>query len=170
MEKKLAITASILALAAFAAAAVSCGKGEPLDPYAIVPDPRGTITANISEETAIDVNVNVNGEDRQVGVIGWAFPDNFQIGAYDPYYASICDLDSMRGLGNINLHPAYSEYVDLGEYSKSTACEAGHGYVVWFSSSASGGRTVYVRLYVVEKLLNTKGGIIGARVKYQYPF
>jgi hypothetical protein len=160
----------MLALAAFAAAAVSCGKGELVDPYAIVPDPRGTATANISEETAIDVNVTVNGEVRQVGFIGWAFPDNFEIEAYEPYYVSICDLGSMRGLGNINLHPAYSEYVELGEYSKSTACDAGHGYVVRFSTSASGGGTVYVRLYVVEKMLNTRGGIIGARVKYQYPF
>jgi hypothetical protein len=171
MGKKLASTPSMLVLVAFAAAAVSCGKGEPVDPYAIVPDPQGTATANISEETAIVVNVTVNGENRQVGFIGWLPLNNFVIGTYDPsYHAYICDLDSMRGLGNIR-HPVQSAaYVDLGDYSKSTACKIGHGYVIRFSSSTSSGSSVYVRLYVVGEFLNIWGEIIGAEVKYQYPF
>ena len=35
----------------------------------------------------------------------------------------------------------------------------------------SGGSGVhYARMYVVEAIVNIYGGIIGAKVKYQYPF
>jgi len=30
--------------------------------------------------------------------------------------------------------------------------------------------TVYARLYVVEPIVSTVGGIMGAKVKYQFPF
>ncbi|MDR0414392.1 MAG: hypothetical protein LBH84_03145 [Prevotellaceae bacterium] len=50
MGKKLAFVASVLTTVAFATAFFSCGKGEPVDPNALVPDPKGAVTANISEE------------------------------------------------------------------------------------------------------------------------
>jgi hypothetical protein len=44
--------ASMLMIAVIAAAAVSCGKDDdPNDPNNVVPDPEGTVTANISSDT-----------------------------------------------------------------------------------------------------------------------
>jgi hypothetical protein len=45
----------------------------------------------------------------------------------------------------------------------------GHGYVIKLESS-DGSYIEYLRLYVVESIVSTDGGIMGAKVKYQYPF
>ena len=47
------------------------------------------------------------------------------------------------------------------------AVEPGSGYVFKISDGYS---DTYGRLYVVEWIVSTSGGIMGAKVKYQYPW
>jgi hypothetical protein len=121
-----------------------------------VPDPPGTITANISENTRIDVYSSY---------IRWCTPDNFDL---EGYYISICNLGAMSGLGNITKIPT-SGFTAPRSRNTSVACEEGHGYVIKLEYS-SGSNPIYVRLYVVESIVSTTGGIMGAKVKYQCPF
>jgi hypothetical protein len=150
-----------------------CSKDDPSDPDNLVADPQGTITVNISEDTSFSV------DDR--GYIHWNKPDNLCIHGHYKYYdaiphgyvASICNLGKMKGLGNVTYIPQ-TGFSNPAERDNSTACEAGHGYVVkleWSpDSDNSENKLVYVRLYVVEPIVSTLGGIMGAKVKYQYPF
>jgi hypothetical protein len=84
------------------------------------------------------------------------------------YYVFICNLGAMKGLGNITSIPS-TGFTVPARTNYSVACEVGHGYV---DNPAYDDRTevVYVRLYVVESIIDTGGGIMGAKVKYQYPF
>jgi len=134
----------------------------PDNPLKSVPDPIGTLTANISRETGISIS--------GVGGIYWTSPDNFSLGT-GYYYnrVSICNMGVMSGLGNITKIPA-SGFTTPADYLYSAACEARRGYVIKFESFNSNYLDVYVRLYVVEKIVSTSGGIMGAKVKYQYPF
>jgi hypothetical protein len=106
---------------------------------------------------------------------------------YPEYYdwnsqVSICNLGAMKGLGNITAIPSSGFTVPMSS-NYSVACEAGHGYVVKIEGKLEGteagkikgksegyGLTIYVRLYVEEPIVDTFGGIMGAKVKYQYPF
>jgi hypothetical protein len=162
---------------------IACSKDDdpnnPNVPDNSVPDPPGTITANIAENASIEIRSGGYG----MGYIRWDTPDNFYLdyysySYYSYYYVSICNLGAMKGLGNITsipstgfTLPAYRDY--------SVACEVGHGYVVKFELQQKYvdnpayddyPEVVYVRLYVVESIINTGGGIMGAKVKYQYPF
>ncbi|MDR2131217.1 MAG: hypothetical protein LBP56_08685 [Odoribacteraceae bacterium] len=139
-----------------------CGDDDdPNDPNNRVPDPEGTVTANISDDSDTYIRLS-----NPHGNIGWSSPDNFYLYAYDR--VSICDLGPMRGLGNITSIPS-TGFSAPKSRDESVACEAGHGYVVKFEHN-DGSVAVYVRLYVVEPVVSTTGGIMGAKVKYQYPF
>jgi len=156
--------------------AIGCSKNdspdEPEKPPVIdtntpVKDPEGTITANIADNTYISI--------PNIGFIRWIKPDNFNIYCSSDWYylysngylASICNLGVMKGLGNITYIPQ-TGYTTPQIQNISIACEEGHGYVVKFEGE--GFTTVYVRLYVVESIINTSGGIMGEKVKYQFPF
>ena len=128
-----------------------------------IADPVGTITANISESTMIEI---LSG-----GYILWAKPNNFYLYHSHGYVGptvSICNLGAMRGLGNITNIPQ-TGYTNPGNVNKEVACEIGNGYVIKFEGGALTA-PLFVRLYVVESIISTSGGIMGAKVKYQYPF
>jgi len=142
-----------------------CSKKD--DAGSSVPDPEGTMTANISQSSQI----NIGG-----GYIAWAPPDNFDLVGYGTTYngslgVSICDLGEMRGLGNITSIPQ-AGYIDGGGsvFNTAAACEVGHGYVIKAEYRGSSYSVTYVRLYVQESIVSTSGGVMGAKVKYQYPF
>ncbi|MDR0737599.1 MAG: hypothetical protein LBF39_00840 [Prevotellaceae bacterium] len=163
MTKLLKITASVLMIAAFAAVAVSCSKDDdPSDPNQPVPDPEGTITANISSDTRIIL--------MDIGYIGWTGPDNFNLYSSYGNKVSICDLGEMKGLVNITSIPS-TGYTIAASSNASVACESGHGYVVKFEVAYFDGYKLIntvdidVRLYVVEPIVRD-GDIIGAKVKY----
>jgi hypothetical protein len=162
---------------------MSCGKDDDssdpdnnppiVNPDTPVPDPEGTVTANISSSTRIDIsdkNIYAYGI---IGSIEWTEPDNFDLNddRYHYYYyassVSICDMGQMRGLGNITNIPQ-TGYSSPQYTNSAVACESGHGYVVKFERTDY--FIYYVRLYVVEPIVSTLGGIMGAKVKYQYPF
>jgi hypothetical protein len=69
-------------------------------------------------------------------------------------------------LGNITKIPT-SGFTVPSYVDRSVACEEGHGYIVKIESETV---VEYFRLYVVESIVSTTGGIIGSKVKYQYPF
>jgi hypothetical protein len=139
----------------------------------IVPDPEGTITANISKSSSIDVST----ANTYFGVIRWDSPDNFYLTVnMSPFTGtfrySICNLGAMKGLGNITSIPSTGGFTTPSHLNDEVACETGHGYVMKFDrgNDVVTEKIVYVRLYVVESIVSTSGGIMGAKVKYQYPF
>jgi hypothetical protein len=156
-------------------------KDKPVAPDDTVPDPPGTSTVHIPEDPkGVWIYIERNGYDSR---IEWCEPDNFYLyggwyydkNGHESYYGrisiynvSICSLGAMSGLGNITRIPASGFTVPKREDS-SVACEAGHGYVIKFEKE-NGSSPDYVRLYVVESLVNADGNITGAKVKYQYPF
>ncbi|MDL2262152.1 BACON domain-containing protein [Bacteroidales bacterium OttesenSCG-928-I21] len=140
-----------------------------VDPDKPVADPSGTVTVNISESSGS--KITIQGDGIYCGYIYWAKPDNFYLDYYSSsssIKSSICNLGAMKGLGNITNIPQ-TGFTTPQSDNKSVACETGHGYVVKYE----GGKLespVYVRLYVEEAIISTSGGIMGAKVKYQYPF
>jgi hypothetical protein len=153
---------------------IACGKDkdDPTDPNNSVPDPEGTITANIAVGTQISI-IYKTSYWTYGGDIGWTGPDNFHLYGGSYRSMSICDLGTMRGLGNITAIPS-TGFSTPSTNNASIACEPGHGYVVKVEQyNYSGGDMIfsmYARLYVVESIVSTTGGIMGAKVKYQYPF
>jgi len=158
---------------------ISCGKdvssnpNNPDNPNNPLPDPEGTITSNISTSTFIGLNG---------WSLGWISPDNFHFASgwstgtgYPNYYfvrISVCNLGTKKGLGNIQSIPT-NGYSAPTVSSKSIACEVGHGYVFKveiLDNNEPTGEIFHVRLYVEKSLISTSGGIMGAKVKYQYPF
>lgn len=142
-----------------------------------VPDPEGTITVNIADDFYNGIIIfDHNGNDACR--IFWTTPDNFVVtSSYYSYYSyssvSICNLGAMHGLGNITSIPS-SGYTVPSSRVSSVACESGHGYVVKLEPSPDSPNPdwepIYTRLYVIEPIVSTTGGIMGAKVKYQYPF
>ena len=133
-----------------------------------VPDPEGTVTANISTSSRINVDIG-----NSYGYIAWRSPDNFYLYGYQPTWSydvvalSICDVGSVKGLGDITKIPI-SGYTSPSSENSAVACEKGHGYVVKIAFLLNGSinaLTINVRLYVVEPISSG-----GAKVKYQYPF
>jgi hypothetical protein len=169
-----------------------------------VPDPAGTITANISEDNSQFVDVTFTG-DFSPSIweinIEWNTPDNIYLYWYSSIYyryinkiemyyhydadIKMVDIGAVAGLGNVRQIPSVG-------WGNDFACEQGHGYVIKIQgNSVSKGRylyrndddvqitpsdpdyweeTQYIRLYVVEPIISTDGGIMGAKIKYQYPF
>jgi len=160
------------------------GNNSGNDTKYVVPAPEGTIMANLSENTGISILLNTNqyGDRRREGYIKWTKPDNFYLAVGWAYMnVSICDVGSISGLGNITKIPLSGFTTPIAIVDVGVACERGHGYVIKFEDhyedvyGVNGdfyiiNKEVYVRLYVVEKIISTSGGIMGAKVKYQYPF
>ncbi len=123
-----------------------------------VPDPEGTITANLGRIfLGGGFNVDwISPNDMQ------RTPDHCMGGDCGYYRISFCNVGEVSGLGSINKIPT------LG-YAPTAACEKGHGYVI--KCEINGQQEVsYARLYIVEPIISTGGGIMGAKVKYQYPW
>lgn len=114
-----------------------------------VPDPEGTINVSMR-----------NGEESEATKIGAHFfidyDNNFS--SYN-YGCSFACVGKVNGLGNITGIPNNG-------WATKVAVEPGNGYVVRYLFNSC----YYYRLYVEDYILNTSGGIIGAKVKYQTPF
>ncbi|MDR0968938.1 MAG: hypothetical protein LBM67_00155 [Lentimicrobiaceae bacterium] len=135
----------------------------PSNPDTPVADPEGTITANISETTHINV--------PEFGTIAWVNPNNFSLSSSnDNILVSICDKGAMKGLGNIVKIPETGYTVPTSDIITGVACQIGHGYVIKFERQQSTNPPVFVRLYVEETITNAFDEILGTKVKYQYPF
>lgn len=118
-----------------------------------VPDPEGTVMVQMRNSDNGETRVSPNG-----------YPNSFWIDGANNLYSSggsvVC-IGKVAGLGNIRERP------ETGWASK-TAVLPGYGYILRSPSNQDG--YVYCRVYVVDYLTSTGGGIIGATVKYQSPF
>ena len=83
-------------------------------------------------------------------------------GPYTYYPVEFVTIGTVKGLSEVNTIP------ETG-WSTSVAVVPGTGYVVRVKGS-SYSYDKYARLYVVESIVGTSGGIIGATIKYQSPF
>ena len=136
------MTVGILALS-------SCGGDEPdpnggeiINPTKPVADPDGTITLSMRDYD--------NGETYILDRI-YIKNENFK-------GADIASVGSVNGLGNVSTIPTTG-------WTNEVAVVPGNGYVAYLDN-----RDMFVRIYVIDYITSTGGGIMGADVKYQYPF
>ena len=141
-----------MAMLVVSAAFVACSKdgdGDPDDPGSKVPDPEGTMVLNMRNE---------NNGVTYLRIENWPgiwinHSDNFE--SIDG--TEFVSLGKMKGLGNVTKIP------ETG-WQSSVAVKPAYGYVAKWGNR-------YCRLYVVQELLAAgTNGVIGAEVKYQYPF
>ncbi len=159
-------------LCALLLGAVSCDKDD--DGAAggnggkAVPDPVGTVTVLVKNNGGTDVYPEGFGHYYGANVSRYYFcmdnADNLTCNNGD-----VACVGTVAGLGNIRVRP------EVGWASK-TAVLPGYGYILRTRSQddPDGNPTPdgynYCRVYVVDYLTSTGGGIIGATVKYQSPF
>ena len=129
-------------------------NGEIISPDTPVPDPTGTVLLSMRYQnnggTELDEIIIVN--------------ENFN-GEYG--YTSFVDLGPVNGLGNVTTIPKEG-------WASQVKVVPGHGYVAYTHGYV---RKYYgpsdpqcYRIYVVDYIYSTSGGIIGADIKYQRTF
>lgn len=150
----------------------SCGDDDELEKSG--QDPDGTVVANIiNDGSALEI------EGGSFFTLKMYSNNNF--GVDFPYYVQyarggeIVSVGSVKGLGSINIIPENG-------WSREVAVIPGTGYVVRISvpvtwqdveikgeihSEPSSYAYSYSRLYVVDYMTSTIGGIMGATIKYQ---
>ena len=160
-----------------------------------LPDPEGTIEFNVGElllvfpfehtfvfQNVMDIHEHI--ADIRF-VFSWTSSNHIQItcSAYYPefnqsffdqenfQYLSICSVGKVKGLGNITKIPASDcTNIGLGKFELSFSYDAGYGYVIKTNDDFVLSSPTYVRMYIVGPVVNSEGDIIGAKIKYQYPF
>lgn len=80
--------------------------------------------------------------------------NNLSVAGSDSFIASVGSVGGLAYVQNIS---------GLGWAKKSRAIE-GYGYVFKYYPSG------YIRIYVVDAIIGTNGGILGYNIKYQAPF
>ena len=141
-------TALILSVAL----SIGCSKDDPSNPNSSVADPEGTISLSVNNESNGDTWVPFNDYDsfsidnaNNFDGIGWLF----------------ASVGAVKGLGNVTKIP------DSGWATKS-AVTPGNGYVAAYPN---GNYITFARIYVEDWITDAgSNGIIGAKIKYQYPF
>ncbi|MDR0873810.1 MAG: DUF5036 family protein [Prevotellaceae bacterium] len=123
-----------------------------------VPDPEGTMSLSMRAFDGRVTSTYLYWTDSYH--IGISLDNNFRCHSNYPYKQEVVNIGRVNGLGSIKKTPSSG-------WTTGTAVEPGSGYV--FRMNDAGGYT-YARLYVVEWIIDTSGGIMGAKVKYQYPF
>ena len=111
-------------------------------PDAEVNDPAGTVVLSMMKGTS-----------------GNATHIDYNIYINDSYNftgGNFASLGKVKGLGNVAHIPTTS-------WASSVAVEPGYGYVAY-----AGNR--WYRIYVVEEIASTSGGVMGYKVKYETPF
>jgi len=133
-----------------------CSKDNPDNPSNSVPDPEGTITILMSNSGA---RYNTLGGIETGELVGFGNP-YFAISVSNNFVCHACtiaNVGKVSGLGSIVKIPSSG-------FASQIAVEPGCGYVINIQDET------YVRLYVVKWETDTSGGVMGATVKYQYPF
>jgi hypothetical protein len=170
---------------AIIAIAFSCTKTEDN-----VPDPAGTITTNLNswymlyEGTAsVPYTTQYASYPNIQRILGMDLPSlttSFQVkldeGLPNSGYfnwdvestegSEAVNMGKVNGLGNVTTKPTSG-------YTKSCSLQEGHGYVVRYKKSYNTPSDInyyYARFYIVDWVLNTSGGIIGANITLQNPF
>lgn len=138
--------------------ATNDNSGEVINPDKNLPDPTGTVTLNIMVGDDKNNKVTINN----FGIISINSAYNF-VGENS---CSFVSLGKMKGLGNITTIPQDG-------WNSSIAVNPGDGYVARVRSyDAYYNYTSYdyARLYVINEIAGTSGGVIGYTIKCQAPF
>lgn len=138
-----------------ACAMVACGDDDdPNDPGNSVPDPEGTVLLSMRNWNNGRTYLEVDNGDMWIDV-----GDNFN---GDSGRFSFVNLGKMKGLGNVTKIPTSG-------WAEKVAVTPGCGYIAQVSDMRG---VQYIRIYVVDYIISaeTTNGIIGANIKYQYPF
>lgn len=149
MRKSTIYRLALLVAVMLPLALASCKKDDPnpdngstVKPSTEISDPEGTITLSMRNADSGKTYL-----DNQFYIDN----ENFTGG----YFVS---LGPVKGLGNVSTIP-------LKGWSSQVAVIPGNGYVAYNPYNDT-----FYRLYVVQEIGSTSGGVIGAEVKYQKPF
>lgn len=126
---------------------ISCGGDDNDDPNNGQPVNPGT---NVNDPTGT-VTLAMRNTDN-----GNTYLDNIRIKNENFIGASFVSLGAVRGLGNVSTIPTSG-------WADQVAVEPGYGYVAYSNNQ-------FYRIYVVDNIVNTSGGVMGADIKYQKPF
>lgn len=151
-----------LVVALFSFGFVACGdddEGGTRENPSTAADPVGTIIANLANNDW----VSISGSGSSYREIKLNTSNNLQVSNLD-----IVSIGSVNGLSSINKVPENG-------WSSEVAAIPGYGYIMrWVTSSSydESSKTYihtygYARLYVVDWMTSTTGGIMGCTVKYQ---
>jgi len=131
-----------------------------------VADPEGTIVANLANDNNLELSYRSSYNSR----IKLNSSYNFHVESVTSYGTSeIISVGKVNGLGSIDQLPN-------GNWSNEVAAIPGNGYIIrqsvyhpstGFPGSYAWTEKLYLRLYVVEWIKNTSGGIMGCTIKYQ---
>lgn len=131
-------------------------------------DPEGTIIANLANtfhETGNwyfddGIMITYDGYDYTEGYLGMNSSNNLQAQGYGSSYdAEIVSVGKVNGLSSIKNIP------ETG-WSHQAAAIPGYGYV-YRHKYINGGNYHYARIYAVDYITSTSGGIMGITIKYQ---
>lgn len=116
-------------------------NGQPVNPSTSVSDPTGTV--------ALSMRNYDNGR---------TYLDNIYIRNENFQGAMFVSFGAVKGLGNVSSIPTTG-------WADQVAVVPGYGYVAYDQSKKQ-----FYRIYVVDEIASTTGGVIGAEIKYQKPF
>lgn len=141
---------TMLVVAMLSVGLASCGSdsgndnpnnGQPVNPGTTVSDPTGTVT------------LAMRNYDN-----GRTYLDNIYIRNENFQGAMFVSLGAVKGLGNVSTIPTSG-------WANQVAVVPGYGYVAYDI-----GKNQFYRIYVVDEISGTSGGVLGADIKYQKPF
>jgi len=150
-------TLMILSLVFVAGCSKNDGDGDKT-----VPDPEGTIVTNIRNDVSMNRYNGIYFGLREVGIGTLAMTDANVFQSYGGGF-DIAYIGTVNGLGSIQSIPKENLFTGSG----CAVIENG-GYVL--RGTDSDNQVKYARLYVTRFLEDSGGGIVGAEIKYQYPF
>lgn len=149
----------VVLMASAALSLTACGgDDEKKDPNGngggSVPDPEGTVLIQVRNNR--ETQVEPDG-------FGWYLyiDDANNFCSKNGDYIKYVSVGKIAGLGNVRNYPEKG-------WTGSMAVLPGHGYVARYGYYEE--QYVYCRIYVVDYIKSTGGGIIGATIKYQSPF
>jgi len=125
----------------------------PENPNIPVPDPQGTVRVSVRDWNNGATWITPDGFISSFGIRN----ENF-IGSGNGW--SFASVGRVNGLGNVTQIPASG-------WANQVAIVPGHGYVARQSLTHA---RVYARMYAIDWVVSTGGGIIGAEIQYQSPF
>lgn len=150
-----------LVVALFSFSFVACGdddEGGTRDNPSTASDPAGTVVTNLANNNSINIGY---------GSIKLNSSNNLQVNGYSRR-VEIVSVGSVNGLSSINKVPENG-------WSGQVAAIPGYGYIIRWETSSTYDESSktwiytygYIRLYVVDWMTSTTGGIMGCTVKYQ---
>ena len=137
-------------------------KNDPDNPSNSVPDPEGTMVTNIRNDIFMNRYTGVYYGLADVGIGGLSMNQSNVFQTYGDDRFDIAYIGTVNGLGSIQSIPKENLFTKNG----CAVLEKG-GYVL--RGIDSNNHDKYARLYVT-RFMTSGGGIVGAEIKYQYPF